>query len=106
MTQGRVRRSYLGIVGYKRPLERRVVRFHKLSKDHGVEIVSTDPKGPARKAGLLVGDIVVAVNNQGMASVDDIYRFLAEWPISRPLNVTILRGKDRIKIEVVPTEAN
>ncbi|NIM58588.1 MAG: trypsin-like serine protease [Candidatus Aminicenantes bacterium] len=106
MTQGRVRRSYLGIVGYKRPLERRIVRFHKLSKDHGVEIVSTDPKGPAREADLRVGDIVVEVNNQGMGSVDDIYRFLAEWPIGRPLTVTVLRGKDRINLEVVPTEAS
>ncbi len=106
MTQGRVRRSYLGIVGYKRPLDRRIVRFHKLSKDHGVEIVSTDPKGPARNAGLRVGDIVVAVNNQGMGSVDDIYRFLAEWPIGRPLNVIVLRGKERIKIKVSPTEAS
>jgi S1-C subfamily serine protease len=105
MTQGRVRRSYLGIVGYKRSLERRVVRFHKLSKDHGVEIVSADPKGPARNAGLRVGDIVVEVNNQGMGSVDDIYRFLAEWPIGRLLTVTVLRGKDRIDLKVAPTEA-
>ncbi len=106
MTQGRVRRSYLGIVGYKRPLDRRIVRFHKLSKDNGVEIVSTDPNGPARSAGLRVGDIVIEVNGQGMGSVDDIYRFLAEWPIGRPLSVTVLRGKDRINIEVTPTEAN
>lgn len=105
MTQGRVRRSYLGIVGYKRPLERRLVLFFKLKKDHGVEIVSTDPKGPARKAGLRVGDIVVAVNDQGVGSVDDIYRFLAEWPIGRTLSVTVIRGKDKVYMEVEPTEA-
>lgn len=106
MTRGRVIRSYLGIVGFKRSLDRRLVRFYKLSKEHAVEIVSTDPQGPARRAGLLVGDVVIAVNGQAVASVDDIYHFLTEWPIGQSLLVTVIRGKDKIDVEVIPTEAN
>lgn len=105
MTQGKVRRNYLGIVGYKRVLERRLIRFFKLSIDSGVEIVSTDPDGPARKSGLHVGDIVVSINGEGMSSVDDIYRFLGEWPIGHPLTVSAIRGREKIDVSVVPVEA-
>lgn len=105
MTKGRVRRSYLGIVGYRRPLDRRIVRDYELSKDYAVEVVSVEPRSPARQAGLRVGDIVVAVNNQGMASIDDISHFLAEWSVGRSLTLTIIRGKDKIEVEVVPIEA-
>ncbi len=105
MTQGKVRRSYLGIIGYKRVLDRRLIRFYKLSKESGVEIGSTDPDGPARKSDLRVGDIVVAINGEEMGSVDDIYRFLGEWPIGRQLTVSVIRGKEKVDIRVVPEEA-
>lgn len=105
LTQGKVRRSYLGIIGYKRVLDRRLIRFYKLSKESGVEIVSTDPGGPARKSDLRVADIVVAINREGMGSVDDIYRFLGEWPIGRQLTVSIIRGREKVDVRVVPEEA-
>lgn len=105
LSQGRVRRSYLGIVGYKRPLDRRLVRFHQLSQDHAVEIVSVEPAGPAKKAELKVGDIVVALNGEPVTSIDDIYRFLSEWEVGRLLILTVIRGKEKLEVEVSPVEA-
>ncbi len=105
LSQGRVRRSYLGVVGHQRLLDRRLVRFHKLNEDYAVEIVGIEPRGPAKASGLRTGDLVVAIDRNPVTSVDDMFRILAEWPVGRSLSLTVIRGKERLELTVVPTEA-
>lgn len=64
-----------------------------------------DRNGPAAKAGLRQGDLIVAANGQGVTSVDDLHRFLAEWPIDGSVALTIVRGQDWLTVEVTPVEA-
>ena len=104
--QGKVKRGFLGIVGYRRQLDRKLVRFFGLNESQAVEIASTDPQGPARSAGVIRGDLVVAINGRDVASVDDIYHSLSEWRANQPLRLSIIRGKNRIEVEVVPVEAD
>jgi len=105
LSHGRVRRAYLGLAGRQRPLDRRLVRFHRLPKESAVEAISVDPYGPAGQAGLKEGDLIVAVNQEPVASVDDIHRLLAEWPIGQPVTLSILRGGERLDLSAVPAEA-
>lgn len=105
ITHGRVRRGYLGLTGRQRPLGRRLVRFHNLADERAVEVVSVESDGPARKAGLREGDLVVALNEQAVTSIDDLHRFLAEWPINGPVTLTVVRGKERLAVDVMPAEA-
>jgi len=106
MTQGRVRRSYLGIVGQSRLLDRRIVRFHKLGGDRSVEIVSMDPNGPAYAAGLRERDIIITFEGHAIASIDDLFHHLAEWPVGKAAALAVIRGKERLDLRVVPTEAS
>jgi S1-C subfamily serine protease len=106
ITKGKVTRSYLGIVGLKRPLDRRFVRFYRLGKDHAVEVVSLAADGPAAEAGLHRGDIIVALGGTPVSTVDEIFHVLAEWPVGRPLAVGFLRGKDLKEAVVTPREAS
>ncbi len=105
ISQGKVQRGYLGIIGRRFKLDRRIVRFFKLSLDHAVEIESTVPQGPARRAGVVRGDLIVAINGRPVGSLDDIYHFLSEWPVNKPLRVSIIRVKNLIELEVTPAEA-
>jgi S1-C subfamily serine protease len=105
ISHGRVKRGFLGIAGRQRPLSRRLVRFHGLGDEWAVEVVSVDRSGPAARAGLREGDLIVAANDQGVTSVDDLHRFLAEWPINEPVALTIIRGQDRLPVIVSPVEA-
>lgn len=104
LTHGRVRRGYLGITGRDRPLGRRLVRFHNLDQERAVEVVSLE-SGPAKQAGVRAGDLIVAANEQEVKSIDDLHRFLAEWPIGSPVKLTIIRQQERLSIDVVPIEA-
>lgn len=105
ISKGRVTRSYLGIVGLRRPLDRRFVRFYRLAKEQAVEIVSLAPDGPAAEAGLRRGDIIVALGETPVSSADEIFHVLAEWPVGRPMAVAFLRGKDLRELPVTPREA-
>lgn len=105
LLHGRVRRGFLGLAGRARPLERRLVRFHQLKGDFAVEAISVDPKGPAAEGGLKVGDLIVAINGASVASVDDMHRFLAEWPLGRGVTLTVIRGNERQELKVLPKEA-
>ncbi len=105
LIHGRVRRGHLGLAARQRPLDRRLVRFHHLTKDFAAEAISVDPQGPAGQAGLRQGDLIVAIHDQEVAGVDDLHRFLAEWPVGQGVTLTILRGKERLELQVVPAEA-
>jgi S1-C subfamily serine protease len=104
LVHGRVRRGYLGLAGRQRPLDRRLVRQHGLVKDSAVEALSVDPRGPAGLAGLREGDLIVSIQSQEVTSVDDIHRFLSEWPLGQPLNLGVIRGRERLELIVIPSE--
>ncbi len=106
LTQGRVRRSFLGIAGRPRQLNRRLVRYHKLASDQAVEVISVDPRGPAGQAGMKEGDFIIAMDEHSITSVDDLHHFLAEWPIGCPVTLTLLRGQEEVKLDIIPEEAS
>jgi S1-C subfamily serine protease len=105
LTHGRVRRGFLGIAGRQRPMDRRIVRFHGLNTNYAVEVLSVESRGPAGLAGLRAGDLIVAVNGSDVQSVDDLHRFLSDWPIGRPVEIDIVRGQGRRVLMIVPKEA-
>jgi len=46
-----------------------------------------------------------AFATKNVTNIDDIFRTLAEWPIEKPLKMTVVRGKEKLNIVVVPVEA-
>ncbi|HEX9076007.1 MAG TPA: trypsin-like peptidase domain-containing protein [Anaerolineae bacterium] len=103
VTRGKVRRAHLGIAGQVRPLHRRVQRYFELKTTSGVEVMSVEENGPASRAGLLVGDVVIGLDGQEVATVDDIHRLLTRQAENRQFTLTILRGTERREVQVSPT---
>jgi S1-C subfamily serine protease len=100
LTYGKVRRGHLGISARQRPLDRRLARYHNLPSDTAVEVVSLEPRGPAETAGIREGDLIVLLNGKTVRSVDDIYRILGSGEAAGPLALTVIRGKERVALEV------
>jgi S1-C subfamily serine protease len=105
MTQGRVRRSWLGIVAQNRRIDPRVKRHLELLQESGVEVMSVEPAGPAAAAGVRDGDIVLALDGRPVQSVDDVHRTLTQWPVGKPLPLAALRRLERVDVVTLPTEA-
>jgi S1-C subfamily serine protease len=102
---GRVRRSYIGLGGQNVPLPRRVVRLHHLPVVSGVLVISLEPQSPARKAGLRQGDVIVAFAGQPIAEIDDLHKLLTEARIGVKSSLTILRGPEKMALDVFPEES-
>jgi S1-C subfamily serine protease len=105
IAHGKVRRAYLGLTGQVRPLSRRVQRYFELTTGSAVEVMALEERGPARRAGLRVGDRIVALNGKGVATVDDIHRQLNGQPPGSQLTLTVLRAERRLDLTVVAGEA-
>lgn len=103
--EGKVVRGFLGISGQKIPLPTKAVRYYNLKKDSGVLLVSIVPNSPAHKVGLREGDVLVAMDENPVASVDDVHRLLGVESIGRPLNMVLLREWNRIEKLIVPETA-
>jgi len=105
LVHGRVRRGYLGIAARQRPVSRRLLRFHGLKGDMAVEVVSVASDSPAERGGVQTGDLIVAIGGQAVSSVDDLHRFLSEGLIGELVNLSLVRGKEKLEVKVAPIEA-
>jgi S1-C subfamily serine protease len=104
LTQGRVRRAYLGIAGRDRPLDRRLVRALDLPLARAVEVMSRDPEGPATNSDLRPGDLIVAVNDVPVDGMDALYRLVSRWPVGTALTLQVVRRTQSLMLEITPRE--
>jgi S1-C subfamily serine protease len=105
LTRGKVRRAYLGLAGQTRPVGRRTQRFFNLPTATAVEVVLVEASGPAQRAGLRERDLIVLVNGESIASVDDIHRLLAGKETGTLVTLTVVRNGKRHEISVISGEA-
>ena len=105
LRDGRIKRSYIGVVAQTVPVHRRLVRFYDLPKDSGVVVLSVEPNSPAEKAGLREGDVIVALEGQPVAGVYDLHRVLTDARVGVRSIVTVLRHTEKLELRVIPEEA-
>jgi len=104
---GKISRSYIGLAGQNVPIPRRIVRFYQLPVETGVLVVSFETNGEAsaaREAGLLAGDLVVEFDGVPIRGIDDLHRLLTDERIGKSVPVTVIRGVQKLTVELVPKE--
>ena len=104
LTQGRVRRAWLGIAARDRPLDLRLVRALDLGASRAVEILSRESDGPAYLSDLHPGDLIVAVDGKAVDGVDALHRQLSQVPPGTQLELTIVRRTRIVKVALTARE--
>ena len=105
LTQGRIRRAFIGVEAQTVPLHRRIVRFYDLPKETGVIVLASEAGSPAQTAGLREGDVIIAFGGQPVAGVDDLHRLLTDTQVGAKNTITILRRTERLELAIVPQES-
>src|SRR5439155_3872980 len=89
MSEGRVRRAYLGIAGGSRPVPPRLAA--QIGRDVCVEVVEVVDGSPAGAAGLRPEDLIVEVAGSPVRGADDLQRLMTGDVIGRSVVVTVFR---------------
>jgi S1-C subfamily serine protease len=104
MSEGRVRRSYIGVGGQNVPVQRKPGASH-VTPSSGVLVMSVESGSPASHAGLANGDIIIAFGETPITGVDDLHRVLTAERIGVASGLTVLRNGVRQQVTVVPKES-
>jgi S1-C subfamily serine protease len=101
---GYVRRAYIGVSGQTAPVPRRHAVVAGVDNKMGALLAQIEPDGPAAKAGLLPGDVVVRLDGVVVNGVDDLIRVLDRDRIDRTLEMDVLRMGRLRAINIHPIE--
>jgi len=89
---GRVRRGYLGVASQPVRLPDSLRRALGLEQRTGLVVVSVEPDGPADRAGLLLGDVVIGLDGTAVGDPADVLAVLGGDRIGKPLAVRVVRA--------------
>ena len=102
MNHGRFRRAYLGVAGAPHPLSPRDAEH--VGERSGFRVDQTVPGGPAARAGIRTGDLVLAIDGQPTTDVRALQRRMLAAGIGEPVTLRIWRDGRALDIIVRPAE--
>ncbi|MCC6629531.1 MAG: trypsin-like peptidase domain-containing protein [Chloroflexi bacterium] len=92
LSQGRIRRAFLGIGSQPVDLPGSLRQRLSLEQSTGLLIITIETGGPAERAGLLVGDILIGLSGQPVAAIDDLQAHLAALAPGVAAPIRLVRG--------------
>ena len=101
---GRVRRAALGLTGQREAVPRRFARPIGVEQATGVLVAAVQPGGPAARAGIERGDLILTLGGLPVTGVDALLRWLTGERVGEAAEVLLLRRGDPRRVTVVPSE--
>src|SRR6266550_4172599 len=102
---GRVRRAYLGIGGAATPIGRQLATELRIPNASGIRVLEVMAAGPAERAGIRPGDLIVTLDDVPLATLSDLQRVLAADRIGRGVDVAYVRFGELQRANVTLAEA-
>ena len=102
IANGRVIRGYLGISSVEiNPI---VARMMNLGDLQGLVVESLDPDGPATKAGLRRGDVLLKINGEAISGVRPVMDKIVESRPGTKLTISVIRNGKPLDVDVIIEE--
>jgi S1-C subfamily serine protease len=102
MQDGRVRRAYLGIVSVPAPLP--AALRERFARPNGLRVAEVVAGGPADRAGLRAGDLLISAGGRPVQKAQDLQRLMFSEAIGQPLAITVMRNGALVDVIAEPSE--
>jgi S1-C subfamily serine protease len=103
-SKGYVPRPWLGIAMQPVHITAQLRKKLNLAKEGGLLIMGVEHDGPAAKGGLLVGDVVLAVDGKEVAAPEDVMSAMGTEAVGRTIGFDVVRGGARDRVQVIVGE--
>lgn len=100
LEKGRVERPYLGLAMQAVPVTESLRARLNLNASEGLLLVHVEPEGPAEKAGLLLGDLLLTLNGQPTGDTDSVQEVLRKSKPGDRIEAGLIRGGTLTKLAV------
>ena len=104
ISEGRVRRGWIGVSGQTIRLSRRRVQLSHLTAAGAVLVTEIAPRSPADAAGLKARDIIVGFGESVVGGIDDLQRLLTRESIDSAVKITVLRDGAQMSRWIIAAE--
>lgn len=104
LQRGHVRRPFIGVAVHPVALGAAAVQRHGLGGDAGLVVLSIADGSPAERAGLLLGDVLVAADGRALGGPVDLLDALASSREGQPVELTYLRAGEVRRASIVPVD--
>jgi S1-C subfamily serine protease len=102
LEHGRMKRGFIGIAG--QPARLPVAQGGTADRREALLVVGITADGPAAGAGVLVGDVILAIDGQPISAPEDLLDLLAGDRVGKPATLHLLRGGTPIDLTVTVGE--
>jgi S1-C subfamily serine protease len=83
---------------------RHIARHAGVTQETGVRVMKVIDKSPADEAGIKSGDLIIAIDGQSVAGVDDLLRLLDHGRVGHETRIGVLRRGELRERFIVPVE--
>jgi S1-C subfamily serine protease len=100
LTKGRVTRGYLGVGLQPVELPEHLRSRLNLSGPGGLIVLNVEPLGPAEAAGVLIGDILVRLQDKPVCDTDHVQAALGAEAIGQTVKAVLIRGGELVELGI------
>lgn len=102
--RGRIARGYLGVGMQPVAFPEGTRQSLGLGAERGLLVVAVAAESPAEKAGMLLGDIIVAAEGSSIQNIQSLQPFLDSENVGKTIVLDVVRGGQIVKLSVTVGE--
>jgi S1-C subfamily serine protease len=102
--KGYVPQGYLGVGVYPVAVPENLKSKLGVQNSSGILVLNVEKNGPADRAGVLLGDVLLSLDSTPIEKIEDLQTFCASGVIGKPVNARLMRAGAPIEKSITPAE--